>query len=323
MRPGPILRSWGLSLLAAGVVLAVPPWPLGEGALLPVEAAHPELALSRICTLLASLLACWVLLAAGLSVAASLPGHLGRVAARVSRRVTPALLRQWLAGMIGSVGGLGMVTMVGVTVASTPMTAVAFAAPASQLAVAGVAAGTDQPPPPIQSATPGVPGGSAAGYAQLPAPEQPAARAHVARASTQAHGAVPSPHRSTPVTPAPTVPTVPTVLRPATPAPPGPTVGGSGASHADRRPGPRSASVTVVAGDTLWSLAGEALGPGAGAAEVAQSWPQWWQTNRQVIGADPDLIHPGQRLTVPQPAAAPAAPAGTTAPQPATPGDRP
>lgn len=59
--------------------------------------------------------------------------------------------------------------------------------------------------------------------------------------------------------------------------------------------------VVVLAGDSLWSIAERHLGPGADAVEVAEAWPRWWHTNRSVVGDDPDLLLPGQRLVVPTP----------------------
>jgi nucleoid-associated protein YgaU len=47
--------------------------------------------------------------------------------------------------------------------------------------------------------------------------------------------------------------------------------------------------VVVRPGDTLWAIAG-------GRPEQVR---RWYRTNRAVIGADPDLILPGQRLTAP------------------------
>lgn len=58
-------------------------------------------------------------------------------------------------------------------------------------------------------------------------------------------------------------------------------------------------TVVVRAGDTLWSLAAAALGPGAAADDVAAAWPEWYAANRHIIGDDPHLILPGQLLTVP------------------------
>ena len=58
--------------------------------------------------------------------------------------------------------------------------------------------------------------------------------------------------------------------------------------------------VVVRRGDTLWDIAARHLGAGAGAAEVARAWPRWYAANRSVIGPEPDLIRPGQRLRVPE-----------------------
>lgn len=58
-------------------------------------------------------------------------------------------------------------------------------------------------------------------------------------------------------------------------------------------------TVTVRVGDTLWAIAARHLGPQATAAEVAAAWPLWHAANRSVIGPDPSLLHPGQRLVVP------------------------
>ena len=63
-------------------------------------------------------------------------------------------------------------------------------------------------------------------------------------------------------------------------------------------PGP-AGSVVVRPGDSLWRLAAEHLPSTARRADVAAAWPAWWSANRAVIGPDPDLLHPGQRLAVP------------------------
>lgn len=57
--------------------------------------------------------------------------------------------------------------------------------------------------------------------------------------------------------------------------------------------------VVVRRGDTLWSIAARHLGEQATDQDVAEAWPRWYSTNRDVIGGDPDLIVPGQRLVVP------------------------
>lgn len=65
------------------------------------------------------------------------------------------------------------------------------------------------------------------------------------------------------------------------------------------RTAPAPSTVTVVPGDSLWAIAAARLGPDAGAAEVAAAWPRWFAANREVVGADPDLLLPGQVLHAP------------------------
>jgi hypothetical protein len=57
--------------------------------------------------------------------------------------------------------------------------------------------------------------------------------------------------------------------------------------------------VVVQRGDTLWDIARRHLPRGASTADVATSWPRWYAANRAVIGGDPGLLRPGQRLRVP------------------------
>jgi len=57
--------------------------------------------------------------------------------------------------------------------------------------------------------------------------------------------------------------------------------------------------VVVKAGDTLWAIAARSLPADAGPAQVATEVTRWHAANRQVIGDDPDLIIPLQRLTPP------------------------
>lgn len=65
----------------------------------------------------------------------------------------------------------------------------------------------------------------------------------------------------------------------------------------------------VAAGDCLWRIASARLdqaGDGPTDAAVARAVTAWWRTNADVIGADPDLIHPGQRLVPPPAPSSPA-----------------
>ncbi len=57
-----------------------------------------------------------------------------------------------------------------------------------------------------------------------------------------------------------------------------------------RHPPDERALVTVRRGDTLWDLAARGLGPTASDAEIAAEWPRWYAANRDVVGADPDLL---------------------------------
>ncbi|MGW2093301.1 hypothetical protein [Promicromonospora sukumoe] len=79
-------------------------------------------------------------------------------------------------------------------------------------------------------------------------------------------------------------------------------------SHPDER------TVMVEAGDTLWSIAADGLARDAAAragthtvtaadpptdAEIVDAVGRWHQANRDVLGADPDLIRPGTVLRAP------------------------
>lgn len=66
----------------------------------------------------------------------------------------------------------------------------------------------------------------------------------------------------------------------------------------DRRESPQE-GVVVLRGDTLWAIAARHIGPGATAAAITVEWHRWLTINRDVIGADPSLILPGQVLLPP------------------------
>ncbi|WP_420112614.1 LysM peptidoglycan-binding domain-containing protein [Pseudactinotalea sp.] len=60
-----------------------------------------------------------------------------------------------------------------------------------------------------------------------------------------------------------------------------------------------SETYTVTAGDSLWHIAADHLPESSTDADIAAAWPDWYADNHDVVGSDPDLIHPGQVLTVP------------------------
>ncbi|MCQ6271631.1 hypothetical protein M8J71_14200 [Pseudarthrobacter sp. R1] len=58
-------------------------------------------------------------------------------------------------------------------------------------------------------------------------------------------------------------------------------------------------AVAVLAGDTLWDIAAQAMEPGASDVEIAMQWPRWYEANRAIIGQNPDVLLPGQILQPP------------------------
>ena len=58
-------------------------------------------------------------------------------------------------------------------------------------------------------------------------------------------------------------------------------------------------TLVVEPGQSLWSISAARLGPQASAADIARAWPRLYQANREAIGPEPGLIHPGLRLAVP------------------------
>lgn len=57
--------------------------------------------------------------------------------------------------------------------------------------------------------------------------------------------------------------------------------------------------VTVAPGDSLWSISAERLGPDATPQQVANGMRWIYALNRDRIGPDPSLIHPGLELVLP------------------------
>lgn len=76
---------------------------------------------------------------------------------------------------------------------------------------------------------------------------------------------------------------------------------GSTADPPGATPAAAPGSIRVRPGDCLWTIAEERLGPRAGVAEVAAYWQRMYSLNRDVIGPDPDVVLPGQRLQLPSP----------------------
>lgn len=56
----------------------------------------------------------------------------------------------------------------------------------------------------------------------------------------------------------------------------------------------------VAPGESLWAITAGALGKGSSDADIAAAWPLLHRSNLDTIGANPDLIHPGQHLALPE-----------------------
>jgi LysM repeat protein len=137
-----------------------------------------------------------------------------------------------------------------------------------------------------------------------------------ATASTTAPApAVPAPSWPVARPPGPAARSHPAVRPPAAPAPgwpidriPVPPTGATGSPSEPTR------SVTVRTGDSLWTIAGTALGPTATEQQIAIAWPYWYRANRSLIGRDPGLIRPGTELMAPTELIAPTEPVAPTEP---------
>jgi hypothetical protein len=57
--------------------------------------------------------------------------------------------------------------------------------------------------------------------------------------------------------------------------------------------------LVVRSGDSLWTIAARHLGPEASDVDIALEWPRWFESNKGIIGSNPDLLLPGQTLRAP------------------------
>ena len=213
----------------------------------------------------------------------ALPPHLDEVVAVVAGTalwclavwVLLALLAGWVAALPGVCGAAGRL----VVRLCVPR---AFRA----LVLGGVAGGLLLGPAVAASASPVWPTSPPAVAATTPGPAWPTDTAPPAE--TAPPSSPPGAPSATPPTPPPTPPSTPAT---------------TGAT-----------SVVVTPGDSLWSIAADALredGVTPTATRVAVAWPAWYAANRTAIGPDPGLLHPGTSLTAPT-STAPTSTAPTT-----------
>lgn len=122
----------------------------------------------------------------------------------------------------------------------------------------------------------------------------PADVAPTADAAPTASGHASAGHPGLPAAPAVTVPPTAT----ATPTPAATPDGGPSPTAAPTGHEP-ARTVTVHPGDSLWRITAGLLPAGSDDARIAAAWPLVYAANRDVVGPDPGLIHPGDVLTVP------------------------
>jgi nucleoid-associated protein YgaU len=272
------------------------------------------------------LLAAWLALGCLFAVASLLPGAAGRVAREVADRVTPTAVRKVLTLVLGaSVGSMAL-----------PPAAVSSADTVPTARDAGGQASSAAP-----ELSPGyTPTDVTPGY--TPTDLRPGHAPPDGRSPAPAGPPRSTPGASLPALPDPTVGAGPGYAPTPAPAPqgtgaPAPPSAVTGPGYVPTRPAPvhdadrsrllaptpRPAAsahdlVTVRRGDSLWAIAARHLGPGASDAQVAHEWPRWYAANRDVVGADPDLLVPGLQLRPPSstPPAPAAAASRSTSPHP-------
>lgn len=253
--------------------------------------ARVDEVVGAVLALAAVLVGAWLAVTALASALSHLPGRLGARLEAWSACWSPALVRRVAAVLVGaSIGG-------GIAPASAAGTPAPLPAPGfSATAVPAPDFSATAVPAPGFSATAPAAAGTGAPSAGAPSAGAPGA-ARVAP-STKTGPALTSPGF------APTAPPTPGAASEAPPpgwVPPRPVVRPQPAPALVAGPGRRSSGeVVVLRGDSLWSIVARHLGPGATDAEVARAWPLWWEANRSVVGGDPDLVLPGQVLTVPR-----------------------
>ena len=305
---------------------------LTDAAAVPTSPSAPLAAVQSILLttagLLAWLIAAWAIVVLGLGLIARLPGRSGRRARRVLPRIAPASVGRLV------LAAVGVSLIAGTAACAAPDTAVRAADRTTVGATAAVStpsapstAGMSPTLPPTGSFTidwpdpsldPAGPQTPAPPAATTPAPTTPAPTtpAPTTSSPTAAASTTPAPTTSSPTAaaippttePAPVATPAPVAAAgsPATPEPAAPAAPPTGSTPSANVPpaehpvpASRSGAVTVRPGDCLWRIAATALGPDATDSEVDNAWRVWYFVNREVIGADPDTILPGQSLQVP------------------------
>jgi hypothetical protein len=250
------------------------------------------------------LAALWLAVGLAATLIATITGRRRGLLVTLSRRATPALIRRLVIASTGASIALAPLTafaapgaaptsLDGSVAVGWPTDPVAdLTSPSWPLDQAGAGPSRNQPAPAVTAS-------ADSGPAPTPGGGQSAATRTAVNGST-----------ITPAPPSGSATTTRTVA--SAPASPGPTATRSAPPVAGRTPGPpldpdldpdqpASGSVLVKPGDSLWLITAQRLGPTATDGQIAVDWPYWYRKNRPVIGRDPNLLRPGQRLAVPTP----------------------
>jgi hypothetical protein len=235
--------------------------------------ADPTLSTLALMGLLAEAFVGYLLFVLALRPLARLPGLTGRLARRVTLALAPAVVRR----------------MVDLLVGGALLVQVAVVAPDPSLGHRSSGPGQ----PVVASSACGRPGTGGPVTPERPAPIRlGAAPLRLSVDDTEPVEARPIPRRSA----APLPPWL--GGGPSKPAPLPPSLD-SGTSRSAPGYRAQAGEHTVQAGDTLWDIAAAHLVPAErSTATIHRYWQQVYRANRPVVGADPDLIHPGTRLDV-------------------------
>lgn len=227
-------------------------------------------------SLLAWVLAGWLLSATLLTALGRLPGLAGCLAAAAARRIAPAVVRRAVEV------ALGLTVAAGVLGASPAAASPSAPAPAPPAALPSLDWAGSDPARALDLDWP-QPGAPASAPTAPPAPPTPT---------------------PTPAAPAPPGPASPE------------SAGGPTRAEASTRAGALPSAeqpgtgqpIVVRPGDSLWTLAEQELrdsGVSPTPTQVASAWPRWWAANRELVGDDPDLLLPGTSLSPPEQSPAP------------------
>ncbi len=262
-----------LVVLTAGTVMLPAPWSPGTWSSPHAGSAVLGAAVLAAAAVLVWSLLLWTAAVTLLMVAARGTGRLSRVAQTTLRHLLPAAARRTITAT------LGLSLLSGCAVHATEH------APDTSHPTTAAAAGTSSHGA-TRSEIDGSGSGTVRGVPFPPGSSKSAAASHVLLVLTPKTSTIPHAAPTTMATPI----TAPANINVDWP---GPDTPASTSVHAEPE------VVVVHRGDSLWAIAARHLGGHPSDAQIDHAWRAWYAANRAVVGADPDLILPGQQLRPP------------------------